>query len=195
METNIVPEPWIEAGDNVIKLPNASDDPVWVNELRSHGRLMTRYAQIVKLRAQVIGNLKAIDQSADLSIQTEQAVQSLPADVRVRIAIRAGLAKVRHATHNSFTPQNILGEEIEFLSKSLTLKGDEIKRLEKRILTARPKNEGEAKVLLTFASKLVGVGRKFEDRCLADLLANCATVLAAPANGKSTPPASGQSGV
>ena len=182
METNIVNGPWRVGGGNAIEFPAVPGKPAWAADLSAHSRLMRRYAHIAKLRKLVTERSRAIDPTASVAEQADQGLKSLPYEVRVRIAVRLGLANLRRDETKTQTPADLLSDEIQFLTKSLAARRADIERLETRILTARPKNASEAKVLLKFASRLVGVGRKFENRCLADLLENCALAVSTPAN-------------
>jgi len=182
METNIVNGPWDSNDDSSIKFPIPSGKPPWAEDLKLHSQMMRRSAHIEKLMEQVSSRCQMVDPTASYAKQADQGLRSLPGEIRVRIAVRAGLAKLRRAKTNFPTPIDFLNEEAEFLANALASKRAEIQRVEARILAVRPKNAQEAKILLNFASKLVGVGRKFESRCLADLLGNCALALSVPAN-------------
>jgi len=177
METNIVNGPWDPNDDSTIKFSAASGNPEWAQDLK-----LRRCEHIKKLIEQLTNRCQIVDPEASYVDQVDQGLRSLPGEVRVRIAVRAGLAELRRAKTKLPKPVEILNEEIEFLTNSLESKRVEIERLETRILAVRPKNTLEAKLLLDFASKLVSVGRKIEDRCLADILGNCALALSTPAN-------------
>lgn len=182
METNIVKGPWSVLHENTIKFPATSDDPDWVHDLHTYTRLIGRFAYFAKLQKMIITHLKKIDQASDTNTKSNNSLPELPADVHARIAVRAGLAKLQNTHRKARTTSEILTEEAAYLSKSLISKRTELLRLEDQILSAIPKNEGEAKLLLTYVSKLVGMGRTIEGLRLADVLANCASALPNPAN-------------
>ena len=182
METNIVNGPWTVRGGNAIEFPTVSGKPPWAADLNAHGRMMRRYAELVTLKKQVNERSRALDPAASIAEQADRALKSLPCEVRVRISVRLGLATLRRAKAQSQTPADLLNDEIRFLKAALASKRADIERLETRILAARPENATEAKMLLKFVSRLVAVGRKFDDRNLADFLENCALAVSTPAN-------------
>ena len=173
--------------DNVINLPATSRMPDWIADIAEHRRMVRQYKVIAKERKKIATRLRELDQTANFAAQADRSLRHLPAGARARMGLRVALGKLTGKNREAPRPLNLLQGELIFLVKALKTKRAEIEKLETRILTAQPSDQAEAKILLKFVSKLVAVGRKFDQRYLSDLLDDCATMIATPANmdGKS----------
>lgn len=174
METKTTPSSVVPSETNVITLSERSVKGSWLRDITTHDKTLKVVRKLAKLRVQILQTLKTINPVDDVAAQADKCIRPLPNAVRARMALRLALSSVKTPKPERPTPKVLLIDELAYLTAQLKKKKAELKALEDSILTAHPKNAGEAQTLLRFVSGLVTAGHPLERRYLSVILEECA---------------------
>lgn len=150
----------------------------WVTQLALHKKMTAAYQELASARKHVARNLDGLRPSDTVDTQADLGIRPLPAACRVRMALRLGLADVQRRDPALRSPQHLLTEELDYLSLALKRQQSKIEDLEKQILAARPKDAAEARILLSFLSRLIAAERRIDPVVMASFIEANARILA-----------------
>ena len=140
--------------------------PQWVDNLALHDSLMRAYDADERRKTDLARRLKNRPRATSAPSTRGVRLRVLPPHIR------------KHDAEPEPLVHDSLMHEYAVLTKRQKSRRVAIRRVEKLILSARPKSHAQAVLLLDFLSRMVAARRRFNRRDIAAAMHTCAVALA-----------------